>query len=48
MGNGSTAGCHRILRWEYLKKKGRSPSLKRLVVENVVEYAPETEEMEAL
>lgn len=49
VGNGSTARCLiGYYDWEYLKKKGRSPSLKRLVVENVVEYAPEAEEMEAL
>ena len=49
VGNGSTARCLiGYYDWEYLKKKGRSATLKRLIVENIVEYAPEVEEMEAL
>ena len=49
VGNGSTAKCLiGYYDWEYLKKKGRSATLKRLVIDNVVEYAPEVEEMEAL
>lgn len=49
VGNGSKAKCLiGYYDWEYLKKKGRSATLKRLVVSDVVEYAPEVEEMEAL
>ena len=49
VGNGSTAKCLiGYYDWEYLKKKGRSATLKRLVIDEVVEYAPEVEEMEAL
>jgi hypothetical protein len=49
VGNGSTARCLiGYYDWEYLKKKGRSATLKRLIIEDIVEYAPEVAEMEAL
>jgi hypothetical protein len=49
VGNGSKAKCLiGYYDWEYLKKKGRSATLKRLVISDVVQYEPETEEMEAL
>jgi len=49
VGNGSKAKCLiGYYDWEYLKKKGRSATLKRLVIDEVVEYSPEVEEMEAL
>ena len=34
--------------WEYMKKKGRSPTLRRMVISNVVEYAPEMNLEEAV
>ena len=49
VGNGSKARCLiGYYDWEYLKKKGRSATLKRLVISDVVQYEPEVEEMEAL
>jgi hypothetical protein len=47
--NGSEARCLiGYYDWEYLKKKGRSATLKRLTITNLVEYEPEAVEMEAL
>ena len=47
--NGTEARCLiGYYDWEYLKKKGRSATLKRLEITNLIEYAPEVEEMEAL
>jgi hypothetical protein len=49
VGNGSKAKCLvGYYDWEYLKKKGRSATLKRLVIDEVVEYQAEVEEMDAL
>lgn len=49
VGNGSKAKCLLgYYDWEYMKKKGRSATLKRLVVSDVVEYTQEVEEMDAL
>ena len=40
--NGSEAKCLvGFYDWEYMKKKGRSPTLRRMVISNVVEYLPE-------
>jgi len=49
VGNGSKSKCLvGYYDWEHLKTKGRSASLKRLVIDEVVEYQAEVEEMEAL
>jgi hypothetical protein len=49
VGNGSKAKCLiGYYDWEYMKKKGRSATLKRLVISDVVEYTQEVEEMDAL
>jgi hypothetical protein len=40
--NGSEAKCLvGFYDWEYMKKKGRSPTLRRMVISNVVEYTPD-------
>ena len=40
--NGSEAKCLvGLYDWEYMKKKGRSPTLRRMVISNVVEYTPD-------
>lgn len=47
--NGSEAKCLvTYYDWEYMKKKGRSPSLRRMVISNVVEYAPDFDLEEAV
>lgn len=40
--NGSKAKCLvSFYDWEYMKKKGRSPTLRRMVISDLVEYVPE-------
>ena len=47
--NGSEATCLvTYYEWEYMKKKGRSPSLRRMVISNVVEYMPDFDLEEAV
>ena len=47
--NGSEAKCLvGFYDWEYMKKKGRSPTLRRMVISNVVEYEPEMNLEEAV
>jgi len=47
--NGSEATCLvTFYEWEYMKKKGRSPSLRRMVISNVVEYIPDFDLEEAV
>lgn len=47
--NGSEATCLvTYYEWEYMKKKGRSPSLRRMVISNVVEYIPDFDLEEAV
>jgi hypothetical protein len=47
--NGSEAKCLvGFYDWEYMKKKGRSPTLRRMVISNVVEYLPEMNLEEAV
>jgi hypothetical protein len=47
--NGSTATCLvGYYDWEYKGKKGRSPSLKRMVISDLIEYAPEMNLEDAL
>ena len=47
--NGSEAKCLvGYYDWEYMKKKGRSPTLRRMVISNVVEYEPEMNLEEAV
>jgi len=47
--NGSEAKCLvGFYDWEYMKKKGRSPTLRRMVISNVVEYAPDFDLEEAV
>jgi hypothetical protein len=49
VGNGSKAKCLiGYYDWEYMKKQGRSATLKRIVISDVVEYTQEVEEMDAL
>jgi len=47
--NGSEAKCLvGFYDWEYMKKKGRSPTLRSMVISNVVEYAPDFDLEEAV
>lgn len=40
--NGSKAKCLvSFYDWEYMKKKGRSPTLRRMIISDLVEYVPE-------
>lgn len=40
--NGSKAKCLvSFYDWEYMKKKGRSPTLRRMIISDLVEYQPE-------
>tara|TARA_E500000318_G_scaffold94665_1_gene94093 strand:+ start:115 stop:558 length:444 start_codon:yes stop_codon:yes gene_type:complete len=47
--NGSVAKCVvSYYDWEYMKKKGRSATLRRMVISDLVEYEPEVEMSDAL
>ena len=49
VGNGSKAKCLvSYYDWEYNKKKGRSATLRRIVIEDLVEYSPSYEVENAL
>lgn len=49
VGNGTKSKCLvGYYDWKYMKKEGRSATLKRIEIQDLVEYAPETEAMEAL
>jgi hypothetical protein len=42
--NGSKAKCLvSFYDWEYMKKKGRSPTLRRMIISDLVEYQPEVD-----
>lgn len=49
VGNGTKSKCLvGYYDWKYMKKEGRSATLKRIEIQDLVEYAPEIEAMEAL